>query len=98
MPYIKQSDRAHLNCDIDSIIYDLNNLAPLDKRYGPINYTISRIVASALKPKEGWSYHSISRALAVLQDAHDEMRRRLMDKREDQVIKINGDLDEYSEV
>lgn len=67
------------------------------KRPGIVNYIITRIVATTLKPEEGWSYHSVSRALAVLRDAETEMRRRIMDVVEEKAIWRNGDLREYSE-
>ena len=65
------------------------------KRTGTTNYVITRIVTRALKPSDGWSYSSISRAIAVLNDAAMEMHRRLMDVREDYAIKENGDIPEY---
>jgi len=98
MPYIKQEDRIGLNTVIDDAIVALQDVAPdVLKRPGPTNYMITRIVAGSLKPKEGWSYHSISRAIAVLRDAATEMERRLMGPREDVVIKDNGDVPEYCE-
>jgi hypothetical protein len=65
------------------------------RRPGIVNYVVTRLVASTLEPDEGWSYHSISRALAVLSDAKAEMRRRLMDVIENNAIVRNGDLQEY---
>lgn len=67
------------------------------KRPGPTNYVITRIVARALKPDDGWSYHSISRAIAVLRDAATEMERRLMAPYEDDKSAENGDIMEYME-
>jgi hypothetical protein len=98
MPYILQKDRKELNTEIDAIVVILKKVAPdVLKRSGSTNYTITRIVASALKPEEGWSYHSLSRAIGVLRDAAAEMQRRLMDQHENQVIKENGDVPEYAE-
>ncbi len=96
MPYIKKYDRANLNSYINEVVYQLKWMQPdILKRPGPTNYVITRVVARALKPDDGWSYHSISRAIAVLNDAATEMRRRLMDVREDDAIKENGDIPEY---
>lgn len=98
MPYIKHEDRVKLDFAIGEVVYALKQTAPdVFKRPGPTNYTITRIVAAALKPDEGWSYHSLSRAIAVLRDAAAEMQRRLMDQREDHVIRENGDVPEYAE-
>lgn len=97
MPYIKQEDRKFLNDQINGIVVRLSTVAPdILKRPGPCNYVITRIILGALKPAEGWSYHSISRAIAVLNDAKTEMERRLMGPREDVVIKDNGDVPEYA--
>ncbi len=97
MPYIKEHDRTTLNFAIDEIVTQLGWLQPdVLKRPGPTNYVVTRIVARTLKPEEGWSYHSISRALGVLRDAAAEMQRRLMDTREDAAIENNGDIPEYS--
>ncbi len=96
MPYIKLNDRARLNFYMEEVVGHLKWVQPdVLKRPGPTNYVITRIVARTLKPEEGWSYHSISRAIAVLNDAAAEMRRRLMDVREDDAIEKNGDIPEY---
>lgn len=99
MPYIKQEDRDWLDMSINTVIARLHTVS-LDvlTRPGPTNYAITRIVAGALKPEGGWSYHSISRAIAVLRDAATEMERRLMGPREDVVIKENGDVPEYEKM
>lgn len=97
MPYIIKNDRSNLDPAIFEIVDRLEKVAPdILKRPGPTNYVVTRIVAGALKPAEGWSYHSLSRAIAVLRDAATEMERRLMAKREDQVIIENGDVPEYT--
>jgi hypothetical protein len=98
MPYIKQQDRSILNRPIQVLVDALRAVAPdVLQRPGPTNYVVTRIVVGALKPGEGWSYHSLSRAIAVLRDAAAEMQRRLMDQREDQVIHENGDVPEYAD-
>ena len=96
MPYIKKTERAKYNYRIEEVVRQLKFCEPdLLKRPGPTNYVVTKIVARALKPDDGWSYHSLSRAIAVLRDAATEMERRLMAKREDQVIIDNGDLEDY---
>jgi len=97
MPYIKKTDRANgLDRSINQIVLDLKRIRHWPAtRKGATNYAVTRIVLASMKPDEGWSYDSISRALAVLDDAHGEMKRRLMDVREDKAIEQNGDVLEY---
>ena len=96
MPYIKKGARVRLNFYISEVVNQLKFVQPdVLKRPGLTNYVVTRIVTRTLKPEDGWSYHSISRAIAVLNDAATEMRRRLMDVREDDAIKENGDIPEY---
>lgn len=98
MPYIKQSDRNKLDFAIEEAVRLLKSVAPdIYERPGPTNYTVTRIVAGALRPDGGWSYHSLSRAIGVLRDAAAEMQRRLMDQRENAVIFANGDVPEYAD-
>ena len=97
MPYTEREKRVKLNFVMNEVVNALKWTQPdvLD-RPGPTNYVITRIVARALRPEEGWSYHSISRAIAVFHDAAAEMQRRLMDRREDEAIAKNGDIPEYA--
>jgi hypothetical protein len=97
MPYIKPEDRiASLDIYIHDMAALLRNMHDLDVRKGPCNYTVTRLVLQAMKPDSGWSYHSISNAIAVLRDAATEMERRLMGPREDKAITTNGDIPEYA--
>jgi len=97
VPYIKKIDRANgLDASINEVVADLKRIRHWPAtRKGAANYAVTRIVLASMKPNEGWSYTSISRALAVLDDAHGEMKRRLMDVREDKAIERNGDVPEY---
>ena len=96
MPYIKQEDREKLDHYIDMAVNALRKESPdLINRSGLVNYVISRIVASSMKPEFGWKYSGLSRAVGILEDATHEFRRRLMDKYEDECIERNGDLEEY---
>jgi len=38
---------------------------------GDINYTLTRIVLESLKPESGWSYHSLSNAVALMNNVAD---------------------------
>jgi hypothetical protein len=96
MPYIKKSDRDKLDFNIQEMVYSIDDLhRDVIDRPGLVNYTITRIVARSLEPEDGWGYHSLSRAIAVLRDAATEMERRLMAPYEDQKIRDNGDVPEY---
>jgi hypothetical protein len=96
MPYIKKIQRSQLDFEIHQLSESIRRIqSQLIDRPGLVNYAITRVVLQSLKPEGGWSYHSISRALGVLRDAEAEMRRRLMDAREDEAIKENGDVIEY---
>jgi hypothetical protein len=96
MPYINPTDRSDYNYRMEEIVRQLKFCEPdIEKRPGPTNYIITRIVARALKPESGWSYNSLSRAIAVLRDAATEMERRLMAPYEDAKIGENGDVQEY---
>ena len=96
MPYIKQKDRKFL----DSALYDLiETIQELDGQKtasaGVLNYIITNVVIRTMRPETGWSYSSLSKALAVFRDAEAEMRRRLLDPYEDKAIAKNGGILEY---
>lgn len=97
MPYIKQVQRDRLDPRIDGLVDILRGIAKVKDRPGTTNYSITRIVAGALQPETGWSYHSLSRAIAVFRDAATEMERRLMAKYETEKIAENGDVPEYTD-
>lgn len=96
MPYIKKQQRSFLDRAIHELVQciELSSDDPL-QLCGPTNYVLTRIVAQTLKPASGWSYHSLSRAIAVLRDAATEMERRLMAPYEQGKRGENGDVPEY---
>lgn len=99
MPYINPNDRQFIDPTIALLI---ENMAEMDGSNGPlasglVNYVITCVVTSTMKPPGGWSYTSLSRALAVFRDAEAEMRRRLLDPYEDKAIIKNGDVPEYAQ-
>jgi len=99
MPYIKIEQRARINSYLHELTEQIQFMEhDVLKRPGIVNYIVTRIVATTLRPDEGWSYHSASRALAVLRDAEAEMRRRLMDIVENSAIRRNGDILEYTTI
>jgi hypothetical protein len=98
MPYIKSISRQFLDDPIKQCVEELREYAMFDERVGVCNYVVTRIVAGAMLPdSKHRNYHAISRALSVLHDAETEMRRRLMDVREDKAISMNGDIPEYEQ-
>jgi hypothetical protein len=69
---------------------------PSNKSKGALNYILSRLVLTVLG-KQGLSYQNLSDVIAALNDAAEEIRRRLLNPYEDEAIKKNGDLEEYVE-
>jgi hypothetical protein len=94
MPYIKKEQRSYFDQSIAAIV---DALVSSECSPGDVNYVVSRIVAGAMKPEDGWTYHSLSHAVSVLRDAATEMERRLMGPYEKKAISRNGDIPEYKE-
>lgn len=74
---------------------DRSKLFPETK--GELNYLVTTIALDFLK-KKGLTYQNISDSIAALNDAASELRRRVLDFYEDEMIHTNGDLEEYKEV
>ena len=89
MPYVPPVNRVALDVIIDGLV---NRLREIKARPGDCNYVVTRVVLEALKPGEGWSYHSLSDAVRVLKDAAAEIERRLLGPYEDDAILKNGDM------
>lgn len=103
MPYVNKKDREHIEGlnkerlsgnQILDLVTALRSV-PSGKTKGAVNYTVSRLVAAAMRPEEGWSYTSLSEAIGVLRDAAGEMQRRLMNPYESAAIRKYGDIPEY---
>ena len=96
MPYIPDSDRVMIDPSIEDLCFSVRELdgQPVASP-GVVNYIISSLVAILMKPPMGWTYSSLSKALAVFRDAEAEMRRRLLEPYEDKAIEKNGDIHEY---
>jgi hypothetical protein len=96
MPYIAQKDRLFLDSPLDYLVETIQELdgEPVASA-GVINYVITNVVVRTMRPEAGWSYSSLSKALAVFRDAEMEMRRRILDPYEDKAIAKNGDIPEY---
>ncbi len=69
--------------------------APAGKREGYANYVMTRIVSEGLKPKGGWRYFALNRAMGVFTAAAHEFYRRLVVPYEEKAIRKNGDIKGY---
>jgi len=78
-------------------VEDCTKKLPVNKRKGFLNYVLSRIALSQLKGN-GISYQNISDVIAALNDAAEEIRRRVLNPYEDKAIEVNGDLPAYKEL
>lgn len=94
MPYIKKEDRTSLDEHIKEIVAQLNFEYDntLDKA-GPLNYTITRIVAGLM---DKVSYRDICVLTGVLENVKQELYRRAAAGYEDAKIYQNGDVIEYN--
>jgi len=96
MPYIRKEQRDFLDYNLHLVARDITTCEPISyNRPGVANYAVTKIILDSMKPIEGWGYNSLSRAIAVLRDAANEMQRRLLNKYEDKAIKKNGDIKEF---
>jgi hypothetical protein len=98
MPYINTSSRAFIEPSINDLVDTMKEIDGGDVvSAGLANYVISSTIVRTLRPPSGWTYGSLSKALAVFRDAEAEMRRRLLDPYEDKAIAKNGDIPEYEQ-
>lgn len=99
MPYISQKNRQQLDQHIDDFISQINYTfkdSNFFEKGGVANYIITRILLNFLKCGSKWSYAKLSQVVGTLECAKMEITRRLIDKYEDEKIKENGDLNEFS--
>lgn len=94
MPYIDLEHRIALDAIVDGLV---KRLRDINCKPGDCNYVVTRVVLEALKPHDGWRYHSLSDAVRVLKDAAAEIERRLLGPYEDRVILQNGDMPCFQE-
>lgn len=95
MPYIAPDRRAALDPIIAGLV---GRLQKLKATKGDVNYCACEIALAALKPHAGWNYQSLSDAVAALQDAADEIKRRCLAPYEDLARTKNGDISEFFSV
>lgn len=92
MPYVSKEDREDIS---DAAIFRLATEikeVSSGKKKGALNYVVTRI---ALQVFGRGGYTDVSDAIAALQDAADEIKRRVLGPLEDKAIQKNGDLPEY---
>ena len=83
MPYVKQERRPALNEVVDAMI-----IADV-KADGDLNYILFKFAKDCIKP----SYNNYKNLLGELNEAAEEIRRRLLAPYEDDKIKENGDVE-----
>jgi hypothetical protein len=93
MPYIRPERREDLDPMVDALAAKLREMVCVR---GDLNYVVTQLVLSALKPDSGWSYHSLSDTISVLRDAADEIARRMLGPYEDKAAAKNGDCSVFS--
>jgi hypothetical protein len=93
MPYIKQEQRKLVDKQIDKLakLYEEN----FKGTTGPANYIITSFLLRVLRPKEGWTYESLSDIIKTLECAKLEIYRRLIALYESTKIIQNGDVKEF---
>lgn len=96
MPYVNIHERERFDRLIDELIENLRYDNPAVN--GNVNYCISRIVAGAIRPKEGWNYTEASNAVKAFECAKLEFVRRILNNVENSAIVRNGDIEEYAEL
>jgi len=84
MPYIDKN----LRIKYDQI---LNQMPDIDTK-GDLEYCITKLLKRFMKTREA-RYSTLHEAVYGCSHAADEFRRRYLDKREDQAIEKNGDVE-----
>lgn len=92
MPYIKLNRRPALDPIIEALQKRLREQGSVR---GEVNYTVTRIALGVLAATP--SYQNYSDAIAALQDAADEIKRRCLSRYEDFACDTNGDVVEFVE-
>ena len=92
MPYIKLNRRPALDPIIEAL---QKRLREQGAEQGEVNYTVTRIALGVLAVQP--SYKAYSSAIAALQDAADEIKRRCLSRYEDLAGDTNGDVIEFVE-
>lgn len=84
MPYIKKQFRKQY----DEIINGLPNI----ESKGDLEYIVTKVMNRFMKTRER-RYNTLHETVYAVMHCADEYRRRHLDKREDEAIIENGDID-----
>lgn len=97
MPYIKKTERALLDKQIEELIAALVKRTLNDQTVmaGLLNYTISRLIMGVIQGTGGVRYHKIAAVTGMLKNVADEFYRRVAAPYEDKQVEANGDIQEY---
>jgi hypothetical protein len=104
MPYIKETDRKHLDELIKSLVFQLRHMdlpesfncndIKVRSHEGDLNYVITKLLTETLG-QGGWRYKKINEAIGVLECVKLEFYRRLAAPYEANAVVKNGDIGEY---
>lgn len=95
MPYTEQYHRDQITPLLNEVISKIKTLESFGWD-GELNYAISYLVATTMRPEQGWRYHWLHRAYGVFGAAGAEFYRRLLGPYEDKAIEKNGDIQPYA--
>ena len=84
MPYIKKEDRKHY----DKILDDLPDI----ETKGDLEYIVFKIMKRFMYTRD-FRYSKLHDCVYAVMHCADEFRRRYLDKREDEAINKNGDIE-----
>ena len=84
MPYIKAEDRVKFNAILGQL--------PELKTKGELEYCIFKLMKRYMMNKD-WKYSNLHDTTYSAHHCGDEFRRRFLDKRENQAIEENGDIE-----
>lgn len=96
MPYITKDQRQDLDGQIKALAHIIKQGEAEDYE-GEMNYIITNLLCQVMKPKDGWRYKWINRAIGVLECVKLEFYRRLVANYEVKAIAKNGDIEVYKE-
>jgi hypothetical protein len=90
MPYIDQKQRDKY--DIQHRFKKFTDLLPEIETKGDLEYLVFRLMKKFMKTREK-RYSTLHDCVYAVQHCSDEFRRLYLDKREDEAMKKNGDIE-----
>lgn len=90
MPYINNDRKKHFEKIIEA-------LSTYIEAKGDLNYVICELTGQFIE-RTGVSYTKMSEKIDAVHDAETELRRRLLDRYEDQKIIENGDVPSFKHI